>query len=504
MKIKSFLAKPFANYIYKQIKKGMSSAVEDQEGILQNLVKIGAKTAFGKDHSYDKIKTHSDFVQNVPIRDYEDFKTYIEAIKQGKHNVLWKGQPIYFAKTSGTTSGIKYIPITKESIPNHINTARNALLCYMAQTGNTAFANGKLIFLSGSPELERVGGIPTGRLSGIVNHHVPRYLRANQLPSFETNCIEDWETKLDKIIDETIDQDMRLISGIPPWMQMYFDKLTARTGKKIKDIFPNFSLMVQGGVNFEPYKTKLFESIGRNIDTIELYPASEGFFAFQDSQAENGLLLNTNSGIFFEFVPASEIFNDKPSRLTLKEVELNKNYALVISSNAGLWAYNMGDTVKFISLEPYRLVVTGRIKHFISAFGEHVIGEEVEAALMNSAKESNVQITEFTVAPYISKGEEKSYHEWFIEFENLPDDIDSFAEKTDQHLRQRNIYYDDLIRGNILQQLKISPIKKNGFIDYMKSIGKLGGQNKVPRLSNDRKLADELKPWVMDVESISH
>jgi phenylacetate-coenzyme A ligase PaaK-like adenylate-forming protein len=504
MKIKSFLAKPFANYIYKQIKKGMSSAVADQEAILQNLLKTGTKTVFGKDHSFDKIKTHSDFVQNVPIRDYEDFKTYIEAIKQGKHNVLWKGQPIYFAKTSGTTSGVKYIPITKESIPNHINTARNALLCYMAQTGNAAFANGKLIFLSGSPELERMGGIPTGRLSGIVNHHVPRYLRANQLPSFETNCIEDWETKLDRIIDETIDQDMRLISGIPPWMQMYFDKLTAKTGKKIKDIFPNFSLMVQGGVNFEPYKGKLFDSIGKNIDCIELYPASEGFFAFQDSQTENGLLLNTNSGIFFEFVLAAEIFNDNPTRHTLKDVEVNKNYVLIISSNAGLWAYNIGDTVRFISVEPYRIVVTGRVKHYISAFGEHVIGEEVEAALMSSANEDNVQITEFTVAPYISQGEEKSYHEWFIEFENLPADIDSFAEKIDQRLRQKNIYYDDLIRGNILQQLKISPIKKNGFIDYMKSIGKLGGQNKVPRLSNDRRLADELKPWIMTAASISN
>jgi hypothetical protein len=498
MKIKSFLAKPFANYIFKQIKKSMLSAVEDQDNILQQLIKTATKTEFGKQHSFENIKTYADFTQNVPVRDYEDFKTYIEAIKHGRHNVLWKGQPIYFAKTSGTTSGIKYIPITKDSIPNHINTARNALLCYMAQTGNTAFADGKLIFLSGSPELERIGGVPTGRLSGIVNHHVPKYLRANQLPSFETNCIEDWELKLDKIIDETIEQDMRLISGIPPWVQMYFDKLIARTGKKIKDIFPNFSVMVQGGVNFEPYKAKLFESIGKKIDSIELFPASEGFFAFQDTQTEEGLLLNTDSGIFYEFVPASEIFNEKPTRLTLKHVAVNENYALIISSNAGLWAYNIGDTIKFISLNPYRIVITGRVKHFISAFGEHVIGEEVEAALMTSAKEKNISITEFTVAPFISQDGAKSFHEWFIEFENLPDDIDTFAENVNLHLRKKNIYYDDLIKGNVLQKLKISPIKKNGFIDYMKSIGKLGGQNKVPRLSNDRKLADELKPWVIN------
>ena len=497
MKIKSFLAKPFATYIYKQIKKGMSTAVADQESILQNLIKVGAKTTFGKDHQFDDINTFQDFVSHVPIRDYEDFKTYIEDIKHGKHNVLWKGLPIYFAKTSGTTSGVKYIPITKDSIPNHINTARNALLCYMAQTGNTAFANGKLIFLSGSPELERIGGIPTGRLSGIVNHHVPKYLRSNQLPSFETNCIDDWETKLDKIIDETINEDMRLISGIPPWVQMYFDKLTERTGKKIKDIFPNFSVLVQGGVNFEPYKTKLFESIGKKIDSIELFPASEGFFAFQDSQEEQGLLLNTNSGIFFEFVPVAEIFNDKPTRLTLKDIKPNENYVLIISSNAGLWAYNTGDTVKFVSADPYRLVITGRIKHFISAFGEHVIGEEVESSLMKAASDEGVHVTEFTVAPFISQNGTKSYHEWFIEFENIPSNLEKFSEKVDDNLRQKNIYYDDLIKGNILDNLKIKIVRKGGFIDYMKSIGKLGGQNKVPRLSNDRNIADLLDQWTL-------
>ncbi len=408
----------------------------------------------------------------------------------------WKGKPIYFAKTSGTTSGVKYIPITKDSIPNHINTARDALLCYMAQTGNTSFANGKLIFLSGSPILDRLGGVPTGRLSGIVNHHVPKYLRANQLPSYETNCIEEWETKLDKIVEETIDQDMTLISGIPPWMQMYFDRLTAKSGKKIGDLFPNFSVMVQGGVNFEPYKAKLYESIGRKVDCIELFPASEGFFAFQDSQTEPGLLLNTNSGIFFEFIPAAEIYNDNPTRLTLKDIKVGENYALIISNNAGLWAYSIGDTVKFVSTKPYRLVVSGRTKHYISAFGEHVIGEEVEHSLMKAANEEGVKIVEFTVAPKVQQGEGKSYHEWFIEFENAPANLETFAQKIDDNLREKNVYYDDLITGNILQRLVITPIRKNGFIDYMKSIGKLGGQNKLPRLSNDRKIADGMGEYI--------
>ena len=496
MKIKSFLARPFASYIYKAIQKGMTTAVADQEAILKELLQVGKKTVFGGEHRLGEVKTYEEFRQAVPVRDYEQFAHYIDLIKEGRHNVLWQGLPIYLAKTSGTTSGIKYIPITKDSISNHINTARNALLCYMSATGNSAFSDGKMIFLSGSPELERIGGIPTGRLSGIVNHHIPRYLRTNQLPTYETNCIDDWETKLDKIVEETIGQDMTLISGIPPWVQMYFDRLIQLTGKPIKDIFPYFSVLVHGGVNFEPYKARLFDSIGKKIDTIETFPASEGFFAFQDSREEEGLLLNTNSGIFFEFIPAGEMFTDNPTRLPLKEVKTGENYALVVSNNAGLWGYSIGDMVRFVSVNPYRLVVTGRIKHFISAFGEHVIGEEVEYSLMKAAEEVGLHITEFTVAPMITQDNGKSYHEWFVEFENRPGDLKEFAVRVDANLRSRNIYYDDLITGNILQPLQIRSIKKNGFIDYMKSVGKLGGQNKVPRLSNDRKLAGELEKYI--------
>lgn len=496
MKIKSLLAKPFANYIYKGIRKGVGTAVQDQEAILKELIKIGRLTEFGNEHHFKDVNTYQQFSDAVPIRDYEAFKVYIDRIKEGKHNILWKGVPIYLAKTSGTTSGIKYIPITKDSISNHINTARNALLCYIAESGNSAFTNGKMIFLSGSPELERVGGIPTGRLSGIVNHHIPNYLRKNQLPTYETNCIEDWETKLDKIVEETVTQDMTLISGIPPWMQMYFDRLIELKKKKIAELFPNFSVMVHGGVNFEPYKARLLESIGKQVASIETFPASEGFMAFQDSMNEEGLLLNTNSGIFFEFVPAGEIFNHRPTRLSLKDVKPGENYALIINNNAGLWGYNIGDTIKFVSVDPYRIVVTGRIKHFISAFGEHVIGEEVEYSLMKAAREEGVHITEFTVAPHIQNGDGKSYHEWYIEFENMPRNIEQFADKVDNNLRQKNIYYDDLIAGNILKPLHIRPVKKNGFIDYMKSIGKLGGQNKVPRLSNDRKVVQELDKYI--------
>lgn len=475
----------------------MMHAVQHQDLIFKNLVKQGAKTQFGKDHQLRAGLDYKAFSQAVPIRDYELMKPYIEQIKAGKPNILWKGKPIYFAKTSGTTSGVKYIPITKDSIPNHIQTARNALFCYMAETGNTAFANGKMIFLSGSPVLERTGDIPTGRLSGIVNHHIPAYLRSNQLPSYETNCIEDWETKLDKIVQETLNKDMTLISGIPPWMQMYFDRLIERTGKKISEIFPNFSVMVQGGVNFQPYRARLMESIGKKIDAIELFPASEGFFAFQDTMDQEGMLLNTNSGIFFEFIPAAEIFNESPTRLSLKDVKLGENYALIINSNAGLWGYNIGDTVKFVSLNPYRILVTGRIKHFISAFGEHVIGEEVEAALQIALEKHPAKITEFTVAPFIQQGEGKSYHEWYIEFETPPSDFNAFAASLNEALSNKNVYYQDLMRGNILLPLQIREVQKSGFIQYMKAEGKLGGQNKVPRLSNDRKIAEGLQQFLI-------
>ncbi len=498
MKIKSFLARPYASIIHSRVRKSMLTAVADQESILQQLLKTGANTVFGKEHKLAQVKTYEDYKAAVPIRDYEAFVPYIDQIKNGGRDILWKGRPIYFAKTSGTTSGAKYIPISKESIHFHINGARNALLCYMAETGNTAFADGKMIFLSGSPEMERVGGIPTGRLSGIVNHFIPRYLRSNQLPSFETNCIEDWETKLDKIVNETMSENMTLISGIPPWVQMYFDWLSARNeGKKIKELFPHLQVIVHGGVNFEPYKSKLLESLGGSVDMIETFPASEGFFAFQDMPGKEGLLLNTDAGMFFEFIPANEIGNDNPTRLSLGEVQVGENYALIVSSNAGLWAYNIGDTVRFISTNPYRLVVTGRVKHFISAFGEHVIGEEVEYAILNAAKEEGVHITEFTIAPMIQVSEGKPYHEWFVEFEHAPADMATFELKVNNYLRQKNIYYDDLINGNILQTLKIRKMKKNAFIDYMRSIGKLGGQNKVPRLGNDRKLADALQEWIM-------
>ncbi len=496
MGIRSILAKPFAAYIASETKKWSQNPGLYQAKVREYLIRQAAKTVFGRDHDFESVKSYDDFRKNVPIRDYEDLKPYIERITQGETDVLWTGKPAYFAKTSGTTSGTKYIPLSKESVPYHINSARNALLSYVHETGKALFLDGSLIFLSGSPVLDEKAGIKTGRLSGIVNHHVPGYLRTNQKPSYQTNCIEDWEQKLDTIIEETLHENMTLISGIPPWVQMYFDRIEARTGKKIKDVFPDFSMFVYGGVNFEPYRAKLFESIGKKIDSIETYPASEGFIAYQDTQHEEGLLLLLNHGIFFEFIPTEEYFNDNPRRLNIEEVELGKNYAVIINNNAGLWGYSIGDTVKFVSKNPYRILVTGRIKHFISAFGEHVIGEEVEKAMkFTMEKFPGVELVEFTVAPQVNPSDGLPHHEWFIEFAKAPNDLAAFELELDNNLRKLNVYYDDLITGSILRTLKISDLKKNAFIDYMKSQGKLGGQNKVPRLSNDRKIANVLADY---------
>lgn len=499
MGVKAALSKVFASVIYKKITQWRHNAPALQKQVLQELIEKGKHTAFGKDHQFDAIQNYETFKQKVPVRDYEGLKPYIEKILAGEADVLWPGKPLYLAKTSGTTSGLKYIPLSKSALKHQITAARDALLNYIHETGNTEFVNGKMIFLQGSPTLAIKNGIAYGRLSGIVAHHVPGYLQKNRLPSYQTNCIEDWEEKVDAIVAETKGEDMRLISGIPPWVQMYFDRLSQRAdGKPICEIFPNFSLLVYGGVNFEPYRAKMEASIGKSIDSIETYPASEGFIAFQNAQNEKGLLLLPDSGIFYEFIPADEFHTENPRRLCLQEVELGVNYAIILNTDAGLWGYNLGDTVRFISKDPYLLLVTGRIKHFISAFGEHVIGEEVESAMLSVAQKHGVRIIEFTVAPQVNPpAGDLPFHEWFVEFEQQPVDLRAFSQEVDLILQSKNAYYQDLIQGKILQTLKIRPLKRDTFIEFMRNAGKLGGQNKLPRLSNDRNMAGALEKYIL-------
>ena len=497
MSVKSVFAIPFAKNITKRVYKWAYNPHKTQEKVFKKLISKAKNTAFGKDHDFKNISTYNDFKDRVKVQDYEGLKPYVDRMVAGEENVLWKGKPLYYAKTSGTTSGAKYIPITKDSMPTHIKAARNALLFYMVEKNDASFVNGKMIFLQGSPILETKNGVKLGRLSGIVAHYVPQYLLKNRLPSWETNCIEDWDTKVNAIVEETVSEDMTLISGIPSWVQMYFEKLIEKTGKPIKDIFPNFNFFVYGGVNFEPYKNKFESIIGKKIDYVELYPASEGFIAYQDSQSKPGMLLQLKSGIFYEFIPASEFYNENATRVSLKDVELEVNYVIILNTNAGLWGYNIGDTVEFTSLLPYRIKVTGRIKHFISAFGEHVIGKEVEKALNDAIKGTPINISEFTVAPQVNPANGLPYHEWFVEFENEPENIEEFANKVDASMQKQNIYYFDLVEGKVLRPLVIRKVKKGGFHEYMKSIGKFGGQNKIPQLSDNRKIADVLSDFLI-------
>lgn len=491
--MKQIFAKIFAWIIVKKINFWAKNPENIQKKVFLSLIENAKNTSFGRQHHFENIKSFKDFAQKVPVRSYEDFSAYIQEILSGKENVLWPKKPLYMAKTSGTTSGIKYIPITEESIKYQVSAARDAILCYINETKNTRFVDGKMIFLQGSPLLNEKNGIKIGRLSGISAHFVPNYLQKNRLPSWETNCIEDWESKVDAIVKETIPEDMSLISGIPAWVQMYFEKIVKKTQKPVGEVFKNFSLFIYGGVNYEPYRNKFENLIGRKVDSIELFPASEGFFAFQNKQNEKGMLLLLNSGIFYEFIKVEEFFSENPKRLTIGEVELGVNYAMIISTNAGLWGYNLGDTVEFVSKNPYKIIVTGRISHFISAFGEHIIAKEVETALKEALQDTDIQVNEFSVAPQVTpKQGELPYHQWLIEFENQPENLEDFAQKIDQSLQKQNIYYFDLREGNIIQKIKIEPIKKGIFSQYMKQEGKLGGQNKLPRLTNDRKLADKV------------
>ena len=455
--------------------------------VFSYLIKKAANTAIGKDIGFKALHTVFDFQQAVAVGDYEKHRAYIERIIHGEQDVLWPVAPIYFAKTSGTTSGEKYIPITADSIDHHINAAKNSLLHYIQRSKNTSFINGNMIFLQGSPILEKKGNIATGRLSGIVYHHVPAYLHAKRMPSYEVNCVENWEEKLDAIVLETLQKSMSLISGIPPWMVMYFERLLERSGKhSVSEIFPELSLLVYGGVNYEPYKDKIRTLIGKDLDSIETYPASEGFIAFQDDYTRKGMLLNLDAGIFYEFIKLEELALPSAKRLTLWEVKMGVSYALVLSTNAGLWAYLIGDLVEFVSLNPYRIIVKGRVSQFISAFGEHVIMEEVESAMAALVKKYALQLNDFSVAPMITPTEGLPYHEWFIEWKVIPENIDELEHELDLIMRTKNSYYDDLVAGHVIRPLRFTSLPPGFFNAFLQQKGRIGGQFKIVRLSNDR------------------
>ncbi len=480
--------------VHKQIEFMAEHPHKFQNSIFHQNIAKAKSTIYGQEHNFKDINNYEDYVKNVPLNNYESLRPYMNRVLEGEKNVLWPGKPKYIVGTAGTTGGVKYIPISKDSLPYHYNTARNAVFNYTLKYGLLRIFNNKLLFLSGSPKLGKTGVIPSGRLSGIVNHQVPRWLKFNQVPSWETNITEDWEEKIYKIAQESIKEKMSMISGIPPWVLMYYESLLEQTGaESISEIFPDYELFVHGGVNFSPYRKKFERLVGKEIDSIETYPSSEGFVAFQDVKGDAGLLLNVNGGMFFEFVPADQIHSENPTRMQLKDVEVGIEYAIVLTNNAGLWASVLGDVVEFTSINPYRLIVKGRIEPFISAFGEHIINEEIESAISTSLSGTGIQISEFTVAPQINPPEGGlPYHEWIVETDNSALELSSFGRILDQCMQTKNFHYKDLREGKVITRLKISPVPKGTFTQYIISNGKFGGQNKVPHLSNTRDIAEGL------------
>lgn len=498
MNLRSLIISKIATSLASKQVMTQEAAYNTQIKTLSRILATKADTASLKEFNIGQsITNYTAFRSNIPLQTYEDLAPYIQRIQQGEKDVLWPGKPLYFAKTSGTTSGSKYIPVTKASIANHLQGARQTLIHYIHHTKDVNFLQRgrKMLFLSGSPQLKKEYGIPTGRLSGIVNHHIPFYIRGHYLPTHATNCITDWEQKIDRIVEETLSKDLSVIAGIPPWIQMYFDKLQHKTGERIGAIFPHLSLLIHGGMRFAPYKERLLRSIGRNITALATYAASEGFIAYQNVPDEEGLLLQLNSGIFFEFIPLADTASlASATRLHIGDVAIGVDYAIVVSTNAGLLSYLIGDTVRFISLDPPKIIITGRVQQFISAFGEHVIVEEIEKAMRNALTQyPSVQVREYMVAPQIGKGDGvASHHEWLIDFENPPADIQAFAGAIDACMCKQNSYYNDLIMGNVLSTLQITALPSEAFITYMRTAGKLGEQNKIVRVSNDRTIADQL------------
>ena len=490
--MKKIAAKLFAYWVDRKNQKWINNPLEAQQKTLKFLVSSAQNTTFGKDHNFSRITDYKSFKKQVPIRNYEDIRPYVDRILAGEKNVLWPGQPLYLAKTSGTTSGAKIHSDNERLNAHSYYCGTRCPFKLYPQNGKHQFRFRQANFFTREPNLKKKNGMALGRLSGIVAHYVPSYLQANRMPSWETNCVEDWETKVELIVGETLREKMTLIAGIPSWVQMYFERLIKKEGKPIGEIFPELSLFVYGGVNYGPYRPLFQELIGRPVDSVELFPASEGFFAYQDRLKEEGLLLLLNNGIFYEFIQADTFYSEDPKRISLDQVEVGVNYVLILNTSAGLWGYNIGDTVQFVSTAPFRLVVSGRLKHFISAFGEHVIGKEVESALQQALVGTKAKVREFTVAPQITPTKGLPYHEWFIDFSERPKNMSAFSLSLDDAMRKQNIYYDDLIRGKVLRPVVITFVKEGSFEAYMKSIGKLGGQNKIPKLTNDRSIADKL------------
>ena len=486
----------------EEIKRIYANPLKLQEEALFSILDKARYTEFGRKYGFDSVKSIKAYQQKLPLFRYNDIKPWVEKTIKGKSNVLWQGRISDFALSSGTTSGNKYIPISKELINTNRRAALDCAALYLKESGEKSILKGRFLFLGGSTALERLeGGSFAGDLSGIVSRRIPFIFRSMYEPSEKIASISDWERKIIKIVQKEVDVDIRGVFGIPSWLLVFFKRVLKEASRKkgkdintIIEIWPNLSLLVHGGVSFKPYRHIFDEVIGKEIYHLETYPASEAFIAIQDRRNESDLLLMLDYDIFYEFVPEEEIKKQNPTRLTIADVETDKNYAIIITNNSGLYSYILGDTIKFTELNPPRLVVTGRIENFLSAFGEHLIVEEAEDAIVYACNKTDSEIEEFTVAPlFPKKRDELPYHQWLIEFRKRPQNLEEFAQLIDEKLKDKNEDY-KIHRGKHLSidEPQIVELTKGTFYNWMKSENKLGGQHKVPRLKNDRTIADRL------------
>lgn len=498
MSLLNFIVKKNLASYFGQIGKIKRRGVQLQKATLKNLINTAANTEWGRKYHYQQIKNHEDFSSNVPISNYDDLKPYIDRMIKGETDILWPNKTKWFSKSSGTTSErSKFIPISDSSLHQcHLRSSLYVISQYSKLFPKTQMYSGKALILGGSLRQSDINtNAITGDLSAILIKNTPMWAEILRTPKKSIALMSNWEEKIERIADYTMNQNITSISGVPSWMLLVLKRVLEKKGAKdIKEVWPNLELFMHGGVNFSPYAEQYNEIIKPgSIFYLETYNASEGFFAFQDRKESKEMLLMTNVGVFYEFIPLDELSKPNPKAIPLEDVNLNTNYAIVISTNAGLWRYIIGDTVQFTCLYPYRIRITGRTSQFINAFGEEIIIENAEKAISEACRITNAKVNEYTAGPVYLSNNSKAAHEWLIEFDTMPHNTEIFNEILDKTLKSINSDYDAKRFNDLLLQKPIIRIMPNGtFFRWMKEKGKLGGQNKVPRLSNNRKYIEEI------------
>jgi len=477
----------------------LQSPIDYQDQVMHGLIKTAVQTRFGRDHSFKFIKDYETFKGNISLRKYEALRPYIDRIKAGEKGVLWPGIPLYFGITAGTTSGSKYIPVTKASLENQKRGPEYFGVNYAHRYKRLSQLKGKVLLFSDGPLFEDVGVMKGAPISTIVHQSMPKLFRLRSLPSCQVNSIKDFEARMHGMVRQSIRENVTAIVAMPISLLSYLRTLENLTAKSFDEHFPNFKLLMFSGMDYKPFLPEIRRFMPSSFTILESYPSTEGFIAYQDRAEESGMQLVLDNGIFYEFVPVDEIHLEKPTRISLKDVEIGRNYALVLNTNAGLWGYIIGDVVRFKTLHPHRIEITGRIGQFISAFGEHVIVEETDTSIAEIADKLGCTIVNYTVAPHFGVGRSCLYHEWFIEFGIPPKDLGRFASLLDDRLMECNSNYKDCVQRKAITSLEITVIPENGFKDFMHKTGKVGMQQKMPHLTNDYALAKQLKT-ILDLE----